>query len=165
MSTHTTHHERANGVGTEPARRIIASYQAYRDAEQAVDRLSDAGFPVERVKIVGSGLRFVEQVTGRRGYGQAALEGALAGAMVGLLVGWLFAAFNWFDPVVSSLWLVIDGFWFGGLVGALIGLLTHAFTGGRRDFSSIGSLQAERFDVVVDESVADEAARILGQGS
>ena len=54
-------------------RRAIASYDSYAEAQKAVDSLSDEGFPVERVSIVAEDLRFVEQVTGRRGYGQAAL--------------------------------------------------------------------------------------------
>ena len=43
-------------------RRTVASYDDYAEAERAVDYLSDHGFPVERVAIVGHGLRYVEQV-------------------------------------------------------------------------------------------------------
>jgi hypothetical protein len=39
-----------------------------------VDRLSDVGFPVERVAIIGQDLKMVEQVTGRLNYGGAALK-------------------------------------------------------------------------------------------
>jgi Heat induced stress protein YflT domain len=60
---------------------LIASYDRYVDAESAVDTLSDHGFPVERVSIVGSDLRLVEKVTGRltvaRGRGDG--RGAPAG--------------------------------------------------------------------------------------
>jgi len=56
-------------------RRTIASFSKYSEAEAAVDKLSDAGFPVERSQIVGRDLKFVEQVTGRMGYGEAALRG------------------------------------------------------------------------------------------
>ncbi len=48
------------------------------EAERAVDRLSDQGFPVERSAIVGLGLRSVEQVTGRMTAGSAALIRILA---------------------------------------------------------------------------------------
>ena len=44
------------------ARRTIATYASYQEAEQAVDLLSDERFPVNRVAIVGTGLRSVEQV-------------------------------------------------------------------------------------------------------
>ena len=46
-------------------RRTIATVSSYEAAERAVDHLSDQGFPVEHVTIVGTGLRFVEQVSGR----------------------------------------------------------------------------------------------------
>ena len=57
-------------------RRMVASYGSYADAQGAVDRLADGGFPVERVSIVAEGLRFEERITGRKGYGRAALEGS-----------------------------------------------------------------------------------------
>jgi hypothetical protein len=145
------------------ARRVVASYSTYSQAERAVDHLSDNDFPIERTAIVGRGLEFVEQVTGRVGYGEAALRGALSGAIVGILIGWLFALFNWLNPVVATGWLVFDGFWFGTLVGALIGLIQHALTRGRRDFASIPAMRAERYELLVDEEVADQAARLLGR--
>jgi hypothetical protein len=155
----------AGTVAGAPPRRVVASFMSYRDAERAVDRLSDAKFPVERTAIVGSDLRLVEQVTGRLSLGTAALRGALGGAFVGGLIGWLFGAFDWFHPLISWGWLVLDGLWFGAVVGGLAGLLLHALTGGQRDFASIGGLQAARYDLLVDEPVADEAARLLGEGA
>lgn len=58
------------------SRRVIASYGRYREAERTVDHLSDRGFPVEQTAIAAQGLRFVEQVTGRRTVARAAAEGA-----------------------------------------------------------------------------------------
>jgi hypothetical protein len=85
----------------------------------------------------------------------------MSGALAGLLIGWLFTVFNWADPVVARGWLILDGLWFGALVGALFGLLAHLLTRGRRDFASVGGLQADHYDVLVDEEVADEAERLL----
>jgi hypothetical protein len=143
--------------------RAIATFSSYDEAERAVDYLADHGFPVERSAIVGRDLEYVEQVTGRMTYARAALGGLLSGAVIGFLIGWLFGVFNWFNPVVSSFWLAIDGLWFGALVGALMGLVTHALSGGRRDFSAVGGMRANRYEVVVEEPVADEAARLLGE--
>ena len=50
------------------ARRTVASYSTYADAERAVDRLADHDFPVERVAIIGQDLQTVEQVTGKLDY-------------------------------------------------------------------------------------------------
>ena len=55
--------------------RILRSVPAYAEAQALVDQLSDAGFPVERVRIVGTGLRSVEQVLGRMTTGKAAVRG------------------------------------------------------------------------------------------
>jgi hypothetical protein len=150
------------GAAVTGPRRVVASYPTYAEAEKAVDHLSDNRFPVERVSIVGRGLNFVEQVTGRMSYGRAALMGAAQGALIGVLIGWLFAIFDWFDPIVRSGWLILDGLWFGAVVGALLGLLMHALTGGRRDFASVGTFKADRYEVLVDEEVAPEAERLLG---
>ena len=144
-----------------PARRAVATFRSYEDAERAVDRLADQGFPVERVAIVGRDLKLVEQVTARMTYGRAALGGALSGAVVGYLIGWLFGVFNWFDPVVRSFWLAFDGLWFGAVLGALIAVLLYAASGGRRDFVAMRQLSADHFDVVVDDEVADEAQHLI----
>lgn len=148
-------------AATPSARRAVATFRSYEDAERAVDRLADQGFPVERVAIVGRDLKLVEQVTGRMTYGRAALGGALSGAVIGFLIGWLFGVFNWFDPVVGALWLALDGVWFGAVLGALMAILLHALSGGRRDFASTRQLTADHFDVVVDDAVADEAERLI----
>jgi hypothetical protein len=141
----------------------VASFDRYPEAERAVDFLADRRFPVERVSIVGRDLEYVEQVTGRMTLGRAALNGALTGALIGVLVGWLFGLFNWFDPLVSAFWLALDGLWFGALVGALMGLLLHALSRGRRDFSAVGGMRANRYEVLVDAAVADEAEHLLSE--
>jgi hypothetical protein len=147
-----------------PLRHAVATFDRYEEAERAVDLLSDRGFPVEHVAIVGRDLRYVEQVTGRMTSLRAALNGALSGALIGVLIGWLFGVFDWFTPVVDTFWLVIDGLWFGALAGALIGLLLHVLQGGRRDFASVDWTVADRYEVTVDdESLAGEAQRILGR--
>ncbi|MFG2660146.1 general stress protein [Streptomyces sp. NPDC048425] len=146
---------------SEQTRRTINSYPTYREAERAVDHLSDQGFPIERVAIVGQELQLVEQLIGRLGYGEAALHGAASGALPGALIGWIFGLLNWLDPVVSGLVLALYGLVFGAVVGALFGLLLHTAQGGRRDFTSVRTLQPSRYDVVADEEVADEAARLL----
>ena len=50
----------------------VARFEDYESTQRAVDRLSDDGFPVEKLDIAGSGLRLVERVTGRRTRGRAA---------------------------------------------------------------------------------------------
>ncbi len=148
----------ARGLGSQ---RVVASYGSYEEAQRAVDHLSDEGFSVQRVSIVAEDLRFVEQVTGRRGYGQAALEGAGLGALVGAFFGFFLGLFSLVDPLVSPLILVLYGLIFGAIVGAIIGLILHTLSGGQRDFSSMRGIQAGRYNVMSDEEVAEEASRLL----
>ncbi len=144
-----------------PRRVVVNSYEDYAEAQRAVDYLSDEGFPVERVSIVAEDLRFVEQVTGRRGYGQAALEGAGSGAVIGAFFGLFLGLLSLFNPVVSALFLAFIGLIFGAIVGAIIGLISFALSGGQRDFSSVGGMEAGRYNVMADEEVAEEASRLL----
>jgi hypothetical protein len=144
------------------ARRTVASYTTYADAERAVDRLADHDFPVQRVAIIGQDLQTVEQVTGKLDYPGAAWRGAVSGAVPGVLLGWIFGLFDWADPVVSALLLALYGLLIGAVIGAVIGLIAYAMQGGRRDFSSVAFMRPRRYDLVVDDEVADQAARLLG---
>ncbi|MFF3988063.1 general stress protein [Streptomyces sp. NPDC001797] len=146
---------------SQQARRAVATYSTYQEAERAVDHLADEGFPVQKVAIIGRDMRLVEQVIGRMGYGDAALHGAATGALPGVLVGWIFGLLNWLNPVVSGLLLALYGLIFGAVVGALFGVLLHAAQGGRRDFASVRSIEPGRYEVVADEDVADEAVRLV----
>jgi len=143
------------------SRRTVANFDDYADAQRAVDRLSDEGFPVARVTIVGTGLRYLEQVTGRMTTGRAALMGATQGAALGALFGIVFGLIFTIDPNPALLLLVLYGLVAGAIAGALLGAITHAATGGMRDFASVAGMQADRYEVVVDDDVADQAASIL----
>jgi hypothetical protein len=147
--------------GARHPRRMVASYDSYPEAQRAVDYLSDQRFPVERVAIVAEDLRFVEQVTGRMGYGKAALQGAGLGALIGLIFGFFLGLFSFFNPLVSALYLAIIWLIYGAIIGLIVGLIGHALSGGQRDFSSIEGIQAGRYNVMVDEEVAEEASELL----
>jgi hypothetical protein len=137
----------------------VATYPDYAQAQRAVDYLSDNGFPVEHTAIVGTGLRLVEQVTGRLTVGRAALAGAGSGAWFGLFIGVLFGLFsdsNWFAVVVTA--LIVGALW-----GAAFGAIAHAMTGGRRDFSSRSYLAAEQYGVTVDAEHVEAARNLLGR--
>jgi hypothetical protein len=142
---------------------VVGSYRGYAEAERAVDHLSDHRFPVERLAIVGRGLSSVEQITGRLTIWRAAGRSALTGVVLGALFGWLFGLFDWMDPLVTGLLLAVYGVILGAVVGAVFGLVSHALTGGRRDFSSVSGMRAESYDVMVDVSHAEQAGRMLDE--
>ncbi|MFI5628726.1 general stress protein [Streptomyces sp. NPDC051664] len=117
----------------EKPRRPVDTYETYQGAERTGDHLSDQGFPVQRVAVIGQDVCLVEQVIGRMDYGRAALHGAASGALPGALIGWLFGLVDWVDPLVSALLVALYGVIFGAIVGALFGLLLYTLRGSRRD--------------------------------
>jgi hypothetical protein len=140
-------------------RRTIASYASYADAERAIDWLADQGFPVERGAIVGVGLRSVEQIGGRMTHGRAAFIGAAGGILVGSLLALLAGILPW-DTGSGAvlLYAVALAVVFGALSGALV---HEALSGGRRDFVSGTRIEADRYDVQMDQDSADAAKRLL----
>ncbi|HEV7824096.1 MAG TPA: general stress protein [Mycobacteriales bacterium] len=137
----------------------VASYSTYAEAQKAVDRLSDEGFPVEGTMIVGVGLRLVEQVLGRQTLLRATWRGALAGAWFGLLIGLFFGIFA--AGPLSFLATVLWALLWGAIAGAIFGLISHAMTGGERDFVSLSQLAADRYEVLVPAVHADRARGLI----
>ncbi|MCR8676066.1 hypothetical protein NWP10_09645 [Micrococcus sp. HG099] len=105
--------------------RVLESVPDYARAQAIVDQLSDAGFPVEHVRIVGTGLRTVEQILGRMTTGKAAGRGAVQGLWFGLLLGLLFSIFS---PGFGFLWILLIALGLGALWGAVFGATGHAAT-------------------------------------
>jgi len=137
----------------------VARFDDYESAQRAVDRLSDDGFPVEKLDIVGSGLRLVERVTGRLTRGRAAAAGALSGLWVGLLFGVLLGLFT---SGHSFLAVAATGAALGAAWGAIFGYVAHAGTKGQRDFSSVRGLVATHYDLIAREGTVDRARTMLG---
>jgi len=139
---------------------LLEEFPTYAAAERLVDKLSDNGFPVDRCRIVGTGLRTVEHVRGRLTARGAAAAGAASGAWFGALIGLLFGLFShdssWLVVLVGS--TLLSALWMG-----LLGYLAHRRTRGRRDFTSTTGLEAERYAVYVDATHADDALRLSGR--
>jgi hypothetical protein len=136
---------------------MLAEYRNYADAQKLVDSLADAEFDVKNLRIVGTGIKSVEQVTGRLTIGRAALLGAGGGAWFGLLVGIIFGLFAvgsaWFTVLIASVLL-------GAGWGMLFGAVGHWLTRGRRDFTSVKALEADQYAVMVNSAAAGEARRL-----
>lgn len=139
---------------------LLGEFPSYSAAERVVDKLSDNGFAVERCRIVGTGLRTVEHVTGRLTSRGAAAAGAASGAWFGALFGLLLGLF-----AHGSAWLVVllGSTLISTLWMALFGFLAHRATRGRRDFQSTSGLEAEQYSVYVDATHADDAIRLSGR--
>ncbi|WP_019585013.1 general stress protein [Deinococcus apachensis] len=147
-------------IPDQSARVNVATYATYPEAQRAVDYLSDQHFPVERMAIVGEGLRTIEQVTGRLDWGRAASIGFGQGLFIGLFIGLLFGLLGLGGG--NLLYAVAYGMVMGAVTGLVWGLVGYAMTGGRRDFTSVGGMRAERYVILADADVAEQARTLLG---
>jgi hypothetical protein len=151
------------GISLDPisaAWNTVGRFDDYESAQRAVDRLSDDGFPVEKLDIVGSGLRLVERVTGRltraRASGAGALSGLWAGLLFGILLGLFTSGHSFLATTVTAAAL-------GTGWGAVFGYVAHARTRGQRDFSSVSALAATHYDLIAREGTIDRARFMLGE--
>jgi hypothetical protein len=142
-----------------PSGLTIGTYDTYREAQRAVDYLSDEKFPVEHTTIVGNNLRQVEKITGRLSWGKALTAGLASGAWFGLFVGLLLGLFtsgNWIAAVLTGVVL-------GAFFGLVFGGLGYAQSAGRRDFTSRTAVVATTYDVLCDFKFAEEARNHLAK--
>ncbi len=118
---------------------------------------------MQNVAIVGVDVRIVESVIGRLSWGRAAMSSMLTGAWFGLLIGLFVGLFSATSDALLP--LVGLGLLYGAAFGIVLGLVTHAISGGKRDFVSRQQLQAARYDVLCERAVIGEARTILGLGA
>lgn len=146
---------------TLPQGRTVGSYQTYEAAKQAVDLLvANEGFTVQAISIVGSDLRSVERVTGRMSVGRAALNGVMTGVLIGL-----FMSLMWMIVYPITSFLVLFGVLLLSIAfGVIWALIIYAMTPNKREFTSVMQLTAGRFDLVVPNELANDAASILRSG-
>jgi hypothetical protein len=141
-----------------PRGQAIATYDTYVEAQRAVDFLADEEFAVENVSIVGSDLKMVEKVIGRLTRGRAAAAGAASGAWFGLFVGVLLSLFS---KSTNGLLLIISALIYGAVFGGIFGFVSHALSGGKRDFTSRSKIVSSRYEIVVVWAHADKAREVL----
>ncbi|MEJ3405818.1 general stress protein [Rathayibacter sp. YIM 133350] len=135
----------------------LAQFADYNSAQTLVDRLSDARFDVSQVRIVGKDLHSVEQVTGRLTVAKAAGKAAASGAWFGAFAG---AFLTFFSSGLVWVVAILAGLAVGAVAGALYGAIAHALTRGSRDFSSIGTVEASSYTVMVAAPLAAGASKI-----
>lgn len=143
-------------VPTMPQGNEIAVYSTYLKAQKAVDKLSDEGFAVQGVTIVGHDLHMVERVLGRLTYPRIAVAGFASGAWFGLFVGLLLSLFGTGDSAV-----IITALLIGGAFGLLFSVLSYAMTRGKRDFTSSSQIVAARYVLLCIADTAGEARSLL----
>ncbi len=137
----------------------LAVYDDYEQAQRAVDFLSDEHFPVENCMIVGTDLKRIERITGRLTTGRVAMGGAASGAWFGLFIGLVISLFS----EEGTFGIIVSTVLFGALFFLIYALLGYAMTRGRRDFQSVTTVVATRYEVLVEHKVAAQAREVLAK--
>lgn len=155
MSISSQSSRRISGAGL-PEGQVISTYTRYLEAQKAVDHLSDEQFDVSTLAIVGHDLATLEQVTGRLTYPRVALMAAGQGAFFGLFFGLILTMFGGGGVTAILLTMALGAaFWM------LLGVITFAAQRGRRDFTSLSTIVATRYDVMARDEVAGQARQVL----
>ncbi len=136
----------------------VGVYNTYDEAQKVVDFLADQRFPVENLCIVGTELRSVERVLGRRSWrtviGQGVQSGVSTGLMIALLM-WLFV------PTENPLLLALYALGIGITVGIAMAALGYWMSQGKRDFTSVSQTIATKYEVLAEHKVAGNARELL----
>lgn len=139
----------------------LGTFDKYDDAQRAVDYLSDHGFPVENVLIVGTELKQLERVTGRLTTGRVLLGGALSGLWLGLFVGLVFSLF---ESDVQPLAVILSTMLYGAIFGLVWAFIGYKLAGGKRDFTSVSQVVATKYEVLAEHKVAEQGRQLLRDG-
>jgi hypothetical protein len=136
----------------------VGIYGSYADAQKAVDFLADAKFEVQNLAIVGTDLKSVERVLGRRNWGTVITQGMQSGISTGLLVGLVVLIFT---RPASILLLLLVSLAIGVLLGVGFNAAAYAMSRGRRDFTSVTQTIATKYEVLCEHKVAAQAREML----
>lgn len=138
----------------------VGIYNSYADAQKAVDYLSDQKFEVQNLAIVGTELKSVERVLGRKTWRTVLLNGVQTGVSTGLLVALLMLIFA---PVPNILILFLVALAIGIAISIVFQAIGYALTQGKRDFTSVTQTVATKYEVLCEHKVAARARELLLQ--
>lgn len=136
--------------------RSLGVYSTYQEVQSVVDTLADNQFPVQSTLIVGTDLKLMERVTGRKTWGKVIGQGVLSGLWMGLFLGLLLMLISPGDLMVVATSIVMGIVFF--TVWSVIG---YAMTGGKRDFTSMMATIPMQYELLVEHKHAEQARRIL----
>jgi hypothetical protein len=138
----------------------LGVFTSYADAQRAVDSLADQSFPVANLAIVGTDLKLVERVTGRKTWGTVLMQGVGSGLSTSLMVALLIWFLNPDRDLISIFLLALI---IGVLIGVGFGALGHALSRGQRDFTSVSQTIPSKFEILCEHKVAAQARQLLSQ--
>lgn len=136
----------------------VGVYDTYDQAQKVVDFLADSHFPVQNLCIVGTELRSVERVLGRRTWGTVLGQGLQNGLSTGIMVSLLLWVLQ---PGVNVLQLFAVGLSMGLFIGLVFAVLGHALARGRRDFNSVSQTVATKYEILAEHKVVQQARDLV----
>jgi hypothetical protein len=137
----------------------VGVYGTYDEAQQVVDFLADSRFPVENLCIVGTELKSIERVLGRRSWGTVIGQGVQSGLSTGVMITLLMWIFM---PAANFLFLVVSALAIGIFVGVLMAALGYWMSQGKRDFRSVSQTMATKYELLAEHKVAGHARELIG---
>src|SRR3954465_11819942 len=136
----------------------VGIYNTYDEAQRAVDYLADEKFEVQNLAIVGTDLKSVERVLGRRNWGTVITQGLQSGISTGLLVGLVMLIFTRPSSIVL---LLLVSLAIGVALGIGFSAAAYAMSRGRRDFTSVTQTVATKYEVLCEHKLAAQAREML----
>jgi hypothetical protein len=136
----------------------VGIYNSYAEAQKAVDFLADEKFEVQNLAIVGTDLKSVERVLGRRNWGTVVTQGMQSGISTGLLVALVMLIFT---RPGSFLLLLAVSLAIGIALGIGFAAAAYGLSRGRRDFTSITQTVATKYEVLCEHKLAAQAREML----
>lgn len=138
--------------------RSLGVYSTYQEVQSVVDTLADKQFPVQSTLIVGTDLKLMERVTGRRTWPKVISQGALSGLWMGLFLGLLLFLLS-----PGSITILLTSVVLGIVFFTVSSVIGYAMSGGRRDFTSMTATIPMQYELLVEHKHAAEAQRILAE--
>ena len=138
----------------------VGIYNSYADAQRAVDYLADEKFEVQNLAIVGTDLKSVERVLGRRNWGTVLNQGVMSGISTGLLVALVVLIFTRPPSILAVLLVSLA---IGIVLGIGFAAAAYAMSRGQRDFTSVTQTVATKYEVFCEHKVAAQAREMLQQ--
>lgn len=136
----------------------VGVYDKYEQAQKAVDHLADQKFPVENLAIVGTDLKLVERVTGRKNWGSVIGNSVITGISTGLIIGLILGLFS---PQGQFLSIMLVAIPLAIVLNVVFGAIMYALSGGRRDFNSIRSTVPSKYEILCEHKYAAKARELL----
>jgi len=137
-----------------PRGETLATFDAYVSAQKLINSLVSEGVPFRSLSIVGTDVNLVERVTGKIGYGRAALSSAMSGSWLGVLAGLVFVIVSPTDVITP----IVAGGIIGAGIGMVVGMVLFTLAGSnRRSYRSMQHIIAQSYRVVVEPEAHQQA--------